>query len=70
MSEHYPEGLTASHHIAHDMRRKRFPQRSSVEVFLAEMEEECPGHVASDTDPKVCQHCFVHIDSLRPDDGD
>lgn len=34
-------------------------------------EESCPGHVASENDPKVCGRCGVHIDSLRPpDDGD
>lgn len=31
-------------------------------------EEECPGHVASVLDPKVCGRCGIHIDSLRPDD--
>lgn len=31
-------------------------------------EETCPGHVASERDPKVCGRCGVHIDSLRPDD--
>lgn len=29
-------------------------------------EENCPGHVASENDPKVCGLCGVHIDSLRP----
>ncbi|MGY3588062.1 hypothetical protein [Bradyrhizobium sp. USDA 4350] len=29
-------------------------------------EDDCPGHVASDADPKVCGRCGVHIDSLRP----
>lgn len=29
-------------------------------------EQFCPGHTASDNDPKVCRHCGVHIDSLRP----
>lgn len=33
-------------------------------------EDSCPGHVASASDPKVCGRCGVHIDSLRPDDGD
>jgi hypothetical protein len=33
-------------------------------------EQSCPGHVASDTDPKICGRCGVHIDSLRPDDGE
>lgn len=31
-------------------------------------EETCPGHVASDKDPKVCGHCGAHIDSFRPND--
>lgn len=35
------------------------------------LEENCPGHVASADDPRVCAHCGVHIDSLRPpEDGD
>lgn len=32
-------------------------------------EENCPGHVASANDRKVCRRCGVHIDSFRPDDG-
>ena len=28
-------------------------------------EDECPNHVASATDPKVCGRCGIHIDSLR-----
>lgn len=32
-------------------------------------EEDCPGHVASDHDRKVCGRCGVHIDSLRPDES-
>lgn len=31
-------------------------------------EEDCPGHVASDHDPKICARCGVHIDSFRPED--
>lgn len=31
-------------------------------------EENCPGHVASDADPKICAHCGTHIDSLRPEE--
>lgn len=30
-------------------------------------EENCPGHVASEGDPKICAHCGVPIDALRPD---
>ncbi len=29
-------------------------------------EQNCPGHVASERDPKICGHCGTHIDSLRP----
>lgn len=29
-------------------------------------EQHCPGHVASDNDPKICRHCGIHIDRLRP----
>jgi len=32
-------------------------------------EDDCPGHVASAADPKVCGLCGVHIDSLRPPEG-
>jgi hypothetical protein len=30
--------------------------------------ENCPGHVASDTDQRVCGICGTHIDELRPDE--
>jgi hypothetical protein len=33
-------------------------------------EQSCPGHVASKGDAKICGRCGVHIDSLRPDDGE
>jgi hypothetical protein len=33
-------------------------------------EENCPGHIASANDAKVCARCAVHIDSFRPDDDD
>lgn len=32
----YPDGVTETHHIAHDMRVGRFPARSTVEEFLRE----------------------------------
>lgn len=31
-------------------------------------EDNCPGHVASAYDGKICGRCGVHIDSLRPPD--
>lgn len=42
--------------------------RQSSEALIAELQESCPGHVASDADPKICGRCGIHIDSLRPDD--
>ena len=33
-------------------------------------ESECPGHTASDGNAKVCKHCGIHVDSLRPDTDD
>lgn len=33
-------------------------------------EDNCPGHVASDHDPKVCARCGIHSDSLRPPEDD
>lgn len=41
-----------------------------VMIEVGYTEETCPGHVASKGDPKVCGRCGVHIDSLRPDNGD
>jgi N6-adenosine-specific RNA methylase IME4 len=49
-----------------------YPDLPKVELFSrvdgAIDENDCPGHVASEADPKVCGHCGVHIDSLRPDE--
>lgn len=33
-------------------------------------EDDCPGHVASPTNSKVCQNCGVHVDSFRPSEPD
>lgn len=40
-----------------------------VRVFCANHygEEECPGHVASEIDSKVCGRCGIHVNDLRPD---
>ena len=35
-AEAYPSGVTAAEHIAHDMKRGRFPNRSSISHFIAE----------------------------------
>jgi hypothetical protein len=31
----------------------------------ADREQNCPGHVASDSNPKLCGRCGCHIDDLR-----
>lgn len=56
---------TTSEHIARDIREGRFPKQSERKMVD---ENDCPGHVASKADAKVCAHCGTHIDSLRPDD--
>jgi len=33
--------------------------------FPIEDAEDCPGHVASDLNPKVCRYCSTHVDSER-----
>lgn len=38
--------------------------------FVAFDEQSCPGHVASNDNPKVCGRCGTHIDSLRPLDDE
>ena len=38
-------------------------------VFLYS-EEDCPGHVASQSDGKICGNCGIHVDSLRPPEAD
>ena len=32
-------------------------------------EECCPGHVASETNSKICGRCGVHVDRFRPSAG-
>lgn len=47
----------------------RVPKGEEIERARAELfidEEDCPGHVASISDPKICGRCGTHIDSLRP----
>lgn len=50
------------------------PAHIAAALFLSERtgcaEENCPGHVASANDPKVCGRCGTHIDSLRPPEDD
>lgn len=42
------------------------PLTEGIQNAYAYDEQDCPGHVASKHAPKVCDHCGVHIDSLRP----
>ena len=63
----YPSGLTTRDQITHYIEAsRRFPNRSCVDVFLAELKEAGIGYVASNVDLKVCGRCGFHIDSLRP----
>jgi hypothetical protein len=48
--------------------RRRSGVRAGVARTYTYEEETCPEHVASPDDPKVCDRCGTHIDSLRPDD--
>lgn len=46
------------------------PEVEQPQLAIGDAEDNCPGHVASDADPKVCRHCGVHIDSLRPSEDE
>jgi hypothetical protein len=37
---------------------------------LAHLQDDCPGHVASEADMKICGRCGMHIDEMRPPDDD
>jgi hypothetical protein len=39
-----------------------------VDLSVMSKFDACPGHVASDTDAKVCKHCGTHVDSMRPEE--
>jgi hypothetical protein len=52
------------------MTRRRRDGQQTAEQMQQQRERDCPGHVASDDDPKVCRHCGTHVDEERPpDDG-
>ncbi|RUY12614.1 hypothetical protein EOA25_02860 [Mesorhizobium sp. M2A.F.Ca.ET.040.01.1.1] len=42
----------------------------ALAAALSAYQHFCPGHIASDRDPKVCGRCGIHIDELRPDEED
>lgn len=58
------------HHEAQEAAVKAHWQSVVDEARASELVDEaaCPGHVASEGDPKVCGRCGLHIDSLRPDE--
>lgn len=37
-----------------------------LQTFNDGLYDGCPGHVASEGDPKICGRCGIHIDELRP----
>lgn len=45
------------------------PQANTLRWFVAIRGkfDLCDGHVASETDKKICARCGTHIDSLRPE---
>jgi hypothetical protein len=55
--------------IASRIARTAFVEKFSPGYFAFD-EHSCPGHVASENDPKVCGRCGTHIDSLRPSECD
>jgi hypothetical protein len=62
-----------SHPDSSDHSRAMYRMSSDAHLALLKLgplyeEEDCPGHCASMTNPKVCPHCGTHIDSLRPDE--
>jgi hypothetical protein len=46
------------------------PLRRLLRSLSFYIDDNCPGHVASVGDPKLCGRCGVHVDSFRPDDDD
>lgn len=56
--------------VEHDISRGMLHIFSGEQLSGPVAEEDCPGHVASARDRRVCRRCGVHIDSLRPpEDG-
>lgn len=49
-----------------------FGDLAVMDAEQRDREQNCPGHVASERNPKICGRCGCHIDSLRLDidDGD
>jgi hypothetical protein len=39
--------------------------RAAIKKAETDREQNCPGHVASDSNPKLCGRCGCHIDDLR-----
>lgn len=62
--------LAFAHHGQNgvDQARARFIVDACNEKMqrLLYAEENCPGHVASPANAKICGRCGIHIDSLRP----
>jgi hypothetical protein len=66
-------GLWELYEIADTLARSGFgipaPYRTELQWALAKVRGEaltdCPGHVASDLNPKVCRYCATHVDGER-----
>lgn len=46
--------------IKHEQNQSRFTEVAGDPMYNTDG-NDCPGHVASDNDPKVCRHCGTHI---------
>lgn len=53
-----------------EVNRTALQARLDLIKAQAHLEDNCPGHVASAADSKICAHCGVHVDSLRPSEPD
>lgn len=54
----YDELKTIREALAHEAARE-------LDTAREVNEWSCPGHIASENDPKICARCGVHINSLR-----
>lgn len=52
------------------MERELASSKRKVEKLQSQLQDWCPAHIASETNPKVCGRCGIHIDDLRPDNGE
>lgn len=62
--------IREAHDLASKMLASNLVEGLPAAASFPYQEEQCPGHIAWERDPKICGYCGVHIDSLRPEDSD